>query len=273
MPPGPVCADDGRDHHVEAADVLHREVGGGDHRRHHHHELDHVDDEHAPEAGVGGEDDVEHPDEHERLPAGQAEQHAGDLARRQVDGRHDHAVEEQTEVDGAEPAHHAGGGAGVADLVELEIGHHPGAAPQPGVEEHRRHAGQGERPPHPVAGDALAADDVGDEVRRVAGKRRRHHRQSGEPPRHRPPRDEELRGALAGPPAEEQRRHEADQQRGGDDDPVDQRQVHGWVPFRSARSPGRCTEITGREDSSDRPAVGWRGGRGAAKPAARPGVE
>ncbi len=39
-----------------------REVGGGDDRRHLDEELDHVDDEHAPQAGVRGEHDVEHAD-------------------------------------------------------------------------------------------------------------------------------------------------------------------------------------------------------------------
>ena len=44
-------------------------------------------------------------DDQQRLPALQAEQDAGDLAGGQVDRRHDHAVEEEPEVDRAEAAH------------------------------------------------------------------------------------------------------------------------------------------------------------------------
>ena len=74
-----------------------------------------------------------------------------DLAGRQVDGGHDHAVEEQAQVDRAEAAHGAGRLARVAQLVELEVGQHAGAPPQARVEEDRRDAGERERPPLPVA--------------------------------------------------------------------------------------------------------------------------
>ena len=79
----------------------------------------------------------------------QAEEDVGDLARGEVHGRHDHAVEEEPEVDRAEAAHDAGRFAGVADLVKLEVGHDARAAPEPRVEEDRRHAGEHERPPAP----------------------------------------------------------------------------------------------------------------------------
>ncbi len=97
------------DERVEAADLrrLQREVRGRGHRRHLDEELDHVDDEHAPEARVRRERDVEHADEGQRLPAREAEEHAGDLAGRQVHGGHDQAVEQQAEVDCAEAAHQA----------------------------------------------------------------------------------------------------------------------------------------------------------------------
>ena len=57
MPPGPGMRRQLGDQRVEAADLrrVHREVRGGDHRRHLDEELDHVDDEHAPEPGVRGE--------------------------------------------------------------------------------------------------------------------------------------------------------------------------------------------------------------------------
>ena len=40
-------------------------------------------------------------------------------------------LKKKAEVDGAEAAHGAGGLAGVAQFVELQIGEHAGAAPQP----------------------------------------------------------------------------------------------------------------------------------------------
>ena len=179
-PAGPLHRRHLRDQRMQPADLRrrHGEVGRRDHRRHLHEELDHVDDEHAPQPGERGERHVEHADQQQRLPAIEAEQDAGDLARRQVHRRHDQAVEEQAEVDGAEAAQRRRGAAGVAQLVELEVGQDAGPPPQPGVEEDRRHAGQHERPPHPVAGDAVAPHDVGDQVRRVGAEGRRHHRQA-----------------------------------------------------------------------------------------------
>ena len=171
--------------------------------------------------GVRRKDDVQDADERERLPSIEAEQNAGNLARRQIHRRHDHAVEEQAEIHRAEAAHDRRGFAGVADLVELEIGQDARPAPQARVEEDRRDAREHERPPHPVARDAVAPDDVRDQIRRVAAERRRHHRQTGEPPGHGAARREELRRALAGAPAEEQRGHETDQKRQRDDEPVE----------------------------------------------------
>ena len=164
------------------------------------------------------------------------EQNRRDLARGEVHRGHDHAVEEQAEVHRAEPADDAGGLARVADLVELEIGQHARPPPQPRVEEHGRDAGQHERPPHPVAGHAVAPHDVGDEVRRVAAEGRGHHRQAGQPPRHRAAGGEELRRVLAGAPAEEQRRREADDQGGGHDQPVEQLEPHRGQYTRTPRA-------------------------------------
>ena len=176
---------------------------------------------------MGGEHDVEDADAEERLPALEAEEDAGDLARGQVDRRHDHAVEQQAEIDGAEPAHDAGRVPRVADLVELEVREDAGSPPQLGVEEHRRHTGEDKRPPDPVAGDAVAPDDVGDEVGGVAAEGGRHHREPGEPPGHRAPGGEELGGVAARPPREEQRRDEAHEQRDGHDHPIERGEDHG----------------------------------------------
>src|SRR5690606_34247377 len=94
----------------------------------------------------------------------QAKQDAGDLAGGEVDGGEDEAVEEQAEVDGAEAADGGGGASRVAQFVELEVGEDAGSAPEACIEEDGGEAGEDEGPPDPVAGDALAADDVGDEV-------------------------------------------------------------------------------------------------------------
>ena len=172
------------------------------------------------------EDDVQDADKQQRLPALEAEQDPGNLAGRQVHRGHDHAVEQQARGNRAEPAHQSCRPPGVADLVELEIRHHPRPPPEPRVEEHRGDARQHKRPPHPVAGHAVAPDDVGDQVGGVAAEGRRDHRQPGEPPRHGPAGREELRGALPRPAAEEQRRDKADQQADAGDDPVDELEVH-----------------------------------------------
>src|SRR5512140_662675 len=214
-----------------AADGPDGEVGRRDDRGHLDEELDHVDDQDAPEAGDRGEDDVEDADEEERLPAIEPEEDGGDLAGGQIDRGHDDAVEEEAEVDRAKAADDAGGLARIAELVELEVGQDLGAAPHPGVKEDGRDAGQGEGPPDPVARDAVAADDVGDQVRRVAAERRGHHGEAGQPPGHGPARSEELGGALARALAEEQGGAEADQQDERDDDPVEELKVHGYRPF------------------------------------------
>src|SRR6185295_9934435 len=132
--------------------------------RHLDEELNHVDDEHAPETRVRRKYDVQDPDPEQRLPALEPEQDAADLARGEVDRRHDHAVEEQPQVDGAKAADDAGSFARIPDFVELEIGQHAGAPPQPRIEKDRRDPGEDERPPDPVARHTVSANDVGNEV-------------------------------------------------------------------------------------------------------------
>ena len=230
-----------RHQHVEPADRLDREVGRRDHGRHLDEELDHVDDEHAPQARVRREDDVQQAHEDERLPVVEAEEHVRDLDRGEVDRGHDHAVEEEAEIDRPEAAHEARGLARVAQLVELEVGEDARAPPEPREEEDRRDAREHEGPPLPVPGDALAAHDVGDEVRRVAREGRGHHREAREPPRHRAAGGEELGRVLPRAPPEEERRQEADGECRGDDHPVEGVQPHedslvaGWSRARPER--------------------------------------
>jgi len=60
--------------------------------------------------------------EHDRCVGVEAEQHARDFDRGERDRRHDHHIEEDAEIDGAEAAQEGGGGARIAQLVEIDIG-------------------------------------------------------------------------------------------------------------------------------------------------------
>jgi hypothetical protein len=93
-----------------------------------------------------------------------AEQDAGDLGGGEVHRGHDHAVEEQAEINGSETADEPGWFARIPELVEFEVGDHAGPAPESGVEEDRHHPREQEGPPDPVIGDAAFADEVGDQV-------------------------------------------------------------------------------------------------------------
>ena len=199
-----------------------------------------VGDQHAPQPGRGGKQDVDDAADEQRLPDRPAEQHVRDLGGRQIHRRHDDDVEEQPEVDRAEPAHPRRGRARVPHLVELEVGQHAEPPPQPGVEEHRRHAREEERPPDPVARDAALAHEVGDQIRRIGAERRRDHRHADQPPRRRATGREELRGARPGPPGQPHRRQERDDDRGDDDDPVEGRQLHPGLTCGRCRAAASC---------------------------------
>src|SRR4029077_10779486 len=76
------------------------------------------------------------------------------------------------------------------------------------------------------AGDTLRADEICDQVRRVAGERGRDHRDTGKLPRYRTAGGEELRRALAGAFSKEQRRQEADRDAEDRDDPIEGMELH-----------------------------------------------
>ena len=132
----------------------------------------------------------------ERLPALEPEEDAGDLARGEVDRRHDHAVEEQPEVDRAEAAHdgsrpcRSSGSRRTRGRSSRPIA---ATAARRRTPSRRRSA---RTPTTPSCRRRRCADDVGDEVRRVAAEGRGDHREAGEPPRHRAARREELGRAL-----------------------------------------------------------------------------
>src|SRR5881296_1841581 len=122
--------DDGRQH-------------GADHRD---RELDEVGQHDTRQPGAGGVDHGDGTADEDRGLAIPAEHHAGDFGRREIDGRHDHDVEEHAEVDRAKSAQERGGLAGVAQLVERDIGERRRSPPQLGVEEHGANAGDGKGP-------------------------------------------------------------------------------------------------------------------------------
>ena len=233
---GRVAAAKMRDEPVQAADArrVDREVRRRERRAHRDAELNHVGDHHAPETRSRGEDDRNHDADRERLPARPAEEDAGDLHQREVDRRDDPAVEEQPEIDRAEAAHERGRAPGVAQLVELEIGKHARAAPEPRVKEDGRHAGEQKRPPQPVFGDAAVAHQVRHEIRRVGRERRRDERDPDQPPRRLASGGKELGNIAPGAARQHDRRQKAHAQGNDDDDPIERRQVHGASAFVSS---------------------------------------
>jgi len=64
--------------------------------------------------------------------------------------RHNRNVEEDAEIDGAEAAQEGGRHAGIAQLVEINVGQRARPAPQLGVEEHGHHTGDEKGPPQSI---------------------------------------------------------------------------------------------------------------------------
>ena len=112
------------DEPAQAADrrMLEREVSDREGAGHRDEELDRVGHHDAPESGHRGEEDRDRRGEEQGALHGPAEDDVADLGGGQIHGRHDDAVEEEAEIDGAETAHEGGRLAGIPDLVELEIG-------------------------------------------------------------------------------------------------------------------------------------------------------
>ncbi len=209
--------------------LLQRVVGGRDRCRHRDHELEDVRDQHAPQAGDRRKRHVDHRAHRQRLPHRPAKQHVGNLRGGEIHRGHDHDVEEQPEIDGAKRAHGGGGRARIANLVELEIGEHARAAPHPRVEEHRAHAGEQERPPHPVVGHAVLANEIGHKIRGVGAERGGYHGATDQPPRRGAARGEELGGARSGAPHQVDCWSERKRDGDDDDDPVERRQLHARI--------------------------------------------
>jgi len=167
------------------------------------------------------------------LGNGVTEEDGGDADHGFDDPAEDEAVHEGAEVDGAKAAEEGGGFALVAELDELDVGEDFGAAPVAREEEDGHHAAEALRPPEPVAGDAVAGDEAGDEERSVGGEGGGDHGSAGEPPGDVAAGDEELFGAAGGAAAVVEADEEIEEQVGGDDDPIGGGEDH--FSFCSAR--------------------------------------
>ena len=131
------------------------------------------------------------------LHVAQPERDREDLDHRPRHPAEDDQVDRDREVQRAKAAQKRRRLAAVADLGELDVGHHVRAPPEPREEEHGEHSAHQHVPPQPVAGDAVRGDEARHDERRVGGERRRDHRRAGEPPRHLRAREEVLLEALA----------------------------------------------------------------------------
>src|SRR4029077_9649158 len=101
------------------------------------------------------------------LGDGVSKEDGGDADHGFDDPGGDEAVHESAEGDGAKATEEGSGFALVAELDEFDVGEDFGAAPVAREEEDGHHAAEALRPPEPVAGDAVAGDEAGDEERRV----------------------------------------------------------------------------------------------------------
>ena len=168
------------------------------------------------------------------LGNGVAEQYGGDADHGFDDPTEDEAVHQAAKVDGAEAAEEGGGFAFIAELNEFDIGEDAGTAPVTREEEDGHHAGETLGPPDPVAGDAVAGDDAGDEERCIGSEGGGNHRGAGEPPGDVATGDEEFLGAAGGAAAIVEADEEVHRQVDDDYEPVDRVESHPFL-LRGAR--------------------------------------
>ena len=154
------------------------------------------------------------------LSDGVAEKNSGDADHRFDDPAEDETVHQRAEIDGAEAAEKGGGFALIAELDEFDVGKNFGAAPVAREEKDGHHAAKALRPPEPVAGDAVARDESGDEQRSVGSESGGDHGSTGEPPGNVSAGDEKFFGTAGGPAPVVKRDEEIEEQVGGDYDPI-----------------------------------------------------
>jgi hypothetical protein len=118
------------------------------------------------------------------------------------------------------PTQKGGGFPAVTQLDQLDVGQDLCAPPEPRVHEHRDHPTERERPPEPVAGQAVPRHEARHRQRRVGGERRGHHRRAGDPPGQGPSRQEVLGDAPSRPRAKQEADAEGEREVRDDDGPV-----------------------------------------------------
>jgi hypothetical protein len=153
-------------------------------------------DDHAPEAADRGVDAGDRQADEDRREPVPPERHGEDLGHGQVHPAHDHAVDQDAEVEGAETAQERRGPARVAQFRELDVGEDARTAPQAREEEHREHAAVAAL--HQIQFPAMPflRDEAGHGQWRVGRERRGHHRGAGQPPRELSSAEEEISDAA-----------------------------------------------------------------------------
>ena len=159
-------------------------------------------------------------------PRGHVEEDGSELDRAQENRRHDDEVVDDAEIDGAEAAQKRGRASRIAQLIERDVRRRAETMPELRVDEDREDAAREERPPGPVSGKPVLADELREEVRRVGRGHRRDHRDADEPPRHRTAGVEEVGRALRAPPIGPDGNREQDGKERGNDEVVDSVEAH-----------------------------------------------
>ena len=148
------------------------------------------------------------------------------LHHRQVHPAENDAVYRYAQIQRAKSAQKCRRTSRIADLGELDVGHHSATPPQSRVEKDREHSSGDEAPPQPVPGDPSARHHPGDRQRSVGGEGGCHHRRPGQPPRDVSSREKKLVDAFAGarPVVESDGRIQREVQR--DPNPIEPSKCH-----------------------------------------------
>ena len=162
--------------------VPHRHHRHGDGPGHGQDELDHVGDDHAPEAGQQGVAQSQGRPDDDRRPLVHAQDRLGHGAQPlEHPAQHDEVVDDG-EVAGLEAAQEGRRLAAVAHFDELVVGDDLGPPPESREQEHRQHLAQHVVPAEPVVPDAVVADEARHRQRRIGGEGGGHHARAQDPP-------------------------------------------------------------------------------------------
>lgn len=119
--------------------VTEREVCGRDRSDHGHEEEDEIGEKDSAQSTERGKNNGDESGVEKAFPRFETEHDAADFDGRERDGRHDHDVKNNSEINGPEAAEEGGGLAGVTEFIEFDIGRNAAASPQLGVDEDGEH--------------------------------------------------------------------------------------------------------------------------------------